>query len=76
MAYITPDKLSSTQVEKLLKIQDVMDHLGCARSKVYALIDNGTLPQPLYISSNMPRFRASEYNAAIEKLAASKSGHA
>tara|TARA_B100000767_G_scaffold226523_1_gene216202 strand:+ start:308 stop:538 length:231 start_codon:yes stop_codon:yes gene_type:complete len=76
MANITPDKISANQVEKLLKIQDVMDHLGCARSKVYALIDNGTLPQPLYISSNMPRFRASEYNAAIEKLAASKSGHA
>ena len=76
MASITPDKISANQVEKLLKIQDVMDHLGCARSKVYALIDNGTLPQPLYISSNMPRFRASEYNAAIEKLAASKSGHA
>ena len=76
MTNITPDKLSSTQVEKLLKIQDVMDHLGCARSKVYALINNGTLPQPLYISSNMPRFRASEYNAAIEKLASSKSGHA
>jgi predicted DNA-binding transcriptional regulator AlpA len=75
MPNTAPNKPSSNQVEKLLKIQDVMDHLGCARSKVYALIDDGTLPKPLYISSNMPRFRASEYIAAIEKLSEAKAKH-
>ncbi len=68
MSNSASDKHHPAQVEQLLKIKDIMENLGCARSKVYALIADGTLPPPVYISPNMPRFRASDYNAAIEKL--------
>ena len=59
----------STEIERLLKITNIMEIIGCARSKVYELVKAGILPPPIYITSTMPRWQPKAVNEAIAKLA-------
>ena len=60
----------STEIERLLKITNIMEIIGCARSKVYELVKAGVLPPPIYITPTMPRWQKKSVNEAIAKLAA------
>tara|TARA_B100000780_G_scaffold8580_1_gene6213 strand:- start:137 stop:313 length:177 start_codon:yes stop_codon:yes gene_type:complete len=51
------------------KITDVMEIIGCARSKVYELVKDGVLPRPIYVTPTMPRWQPKTVNQAIAKLA-------
>ncbi|MDB2424000.1 AlpA family phage regulatory protein [Paracoccaceae bacterium] len=59
----------STEIERLLKITNIMEIIGCARSKVYELVKDGILPPPIYITPTMPRWQQKSVNEAITKLA-------
>ena len=59
----------SIEVERLLKITNIMEIIGCARSKVYELVKDGVLPRPIYITPTMPRWQPKTVNQAIAKLA-------
>lgn len=59
----------SIEVERLLKITNIMEIIGCARSKVYELVKAGVLPPPIYITPTMPRWQPKSVNEAIAKLA-------
>jgi predicted DNA-binding transcriptional regulator AlpA len=59
----------SIEVERLLKITNIMEIIGCARSKVYELVKAGVLPPPIYITRTMPRWQPKSVNEAIAKLA-------
>ena len=59
----------STEIERLLKITNIMEIIGCARSKVYELVKAGILPPPIYITPTMPRWQQRSVNEAITKLA-------
>jgi len=59
----------STEIERLLKITNIMEIIGCARSKVYELVKAGILPPPIYITPTMPRWQQKSVNEAITKLA-------
>ena len=59
----------SPEVERLLKITNIMEIIGCARSKVYELVKAGILPPPIYITPTMPRWQKKSVNEAIAKLA-------
>ena len=69
MTLSTEISTQSPQIEHLLKITDVMEIIGCARSKVYELIKDGILPRPIYITPAMPRWQPKTVNQAIAKLA-------
>ena len=60
----------STEIERLLKITNIMQIIGCARSKVYELVKAGILPPPIYITPTMLRWQKKSVNEAIAKLAA------
>ena len=59
----------SNEIERLLKITNIMEIIGCARSKVYELVKAGILPPPIYITPTMPRWQQKSVNEAITKLA-------
>ena len=69
MTSSTENSVKSSQIEHLLKITDVMEIIGCARSKVYELVKAGILPPPIYITPTMPRWQQKSVNEAITKLA-------
>jgi len=69
MTSSTENSVKSSQIEHLLKITDVMEIIGCARSKVYELVRDGVLPKPIYITPTMPRWQPKTVNQAIAKLA-------
>ena len=52
----------STEIERLLKITNIMEIIGCARSKVYELVKAGILPPPIYITPTMPRWQQTPKN--------------
>ena len=68
MTSSTENSVKSSQIEHLLKITDVMEIIGCARSKVYELVKGGVLPRPIYIMPTMPRWQPKTVNQAIAKL--------
>ena len=68
MTLNTEISAQSPQIEHLLKITDVMEIIGCARSKVYELVKDGVLPRPIYITPTMPRWQPKPVNQAITKL--------
>jgi predicted DNA-binding transcriptional regulator AlpA len=52
-----------------MSLNDVREALGgMSRSSVYRLTDAGKIPQPFYISERMPRWKASDIEAAIKRL--------
>ena len=53
----------STEIERLLKITNIMEIIGCARSKVYELVKAGILPPPIYITPTMPRWQQKSVKA-------------
>ena len=57
MTSSTENSVKSSQIEHLLKITDVMEIIGCARSKVYELVKDGVLPRPIYVTPTMPRWQ-------------------
>ena len=69
MTLNTEISVQSPEIERLLKITDVMEIIGCARSKVYELVKSGVLPPPIYITPTMPRWQQKAVNQAITKLA-------
>ena len=69
MTLNTEISVQSPEIARLLKITDVMEIIGCARSKVYELIKDGILPRPIYITPTMPRWQPKTVNQAIAKLA-------
>ena len=43
---------------QLYRIRDLTSLLGVSRSTIYRMVDRGTLPPPIHISSRSPRWTA------------------
>ena len=69
MTSSTENSVQSSQIEHLLKIIDVMEIIGRARTKIYELVKDGVLPKPIYITPTMPRWQPKTVNQAIAQLA-------
>ncbi|UWR64824.1 helix-turn-helix domain-containing protein [Phaeobacter inhibens] len=54
--------------EEYLTPDDVMQRLHLTRSSLYRRIQDGTLPKPIKLG-HLSRFRASEIEEALDKLA-------
>lgn len=52
--------------ERLLKDRQVAEIIGCSRTNVWRMVDDGRLPKPLRLGG-MTRWRASTVMAVIEQ---------
>ncbi len=52
--------------DPLLSASDAAAECGIGKSSFWAAVAAGYLPQPVYVTSKTPRWRASELRAAIE----------
>ena len=59
-----------TTRDDLLTIPEVQSRLGgVSRATIYRMIDRGDLPEPIKLGPRMTRFRQSDIDQALAKLA-------
>lgn len=58
--------------EKYYTPEEVMKHLNLTKSTLYRRVGDGTLPAPIKLG-HLSRFRASEIDAALDRLAQERS---
>lgn len=61
--------------ERLLRIADVSDRVGLARSMIYKLIAAGNFPQPYKVTSAAMRWREREVEDWINAVLEQRAGH-
>jgi predicted DNA-binding transcriptional regulator AlpA len=55
--------------QRLLKKRDLAADLGCSTRQVELMVNDGRLPKPFYIGTSSPRWRQSDIDAWLNKLA-------
>ena len=62
------DKQEFDMSKKLIRIKDVMDRTGLARSTVYKYIGKGWLPEPIKFGTRISAWVEDEIDACIQEL--------
>lgn len=55
--------------QRLLKKKDLTIQFGCSSRQIELMVKAGKLPKPFYISDSSPRWRQSDIDAWLDKLA-------
>lgn len=63
------EAIESATGERLVPLPYLLQRLSVSRATAYRMIARGELPQPVKLGSRMIRFRLSELDSAIAKLA-------
>lgn len=56
-----------TEANRYLKVPETAKRLGVSIPTVYAMVDRGVLPAPVYPTPSTPRFIEQEVEAALER---------
>lgn len=54
---------------RLLKKKDLATTIGCSTRQIELMVKAGKLPKPFYCGDSSPRWRQSDIDAWLEKLA-------
>ena len=54
---------------RLLKKKDLAANFGCSTRQIELMVNDGRLPRPFYLGDSSPRWRQSDIDAWLNKLA-------
>lgn len=66
---VVPTIELNREQQRLLKKKDLAANFGCSARQIELMVNSGRLPRPLYLGSSSPRWRQSDIDAWLDKLA-------